>query len=103
MKYEGRLSGLKLLTGSSDVENAHILAGHLQGDQMSAASKEVLLFSTCRKVFAGVVGAQSPRDPLWVALRQTGLIDTLLKTLVKQDVRESKLLVSSQYHRKCGL
>ncbi|KAG9040439.1 hypothetical protein FS837_000615 [Tulasnella sp. UAMH 9824] len=92
MKYEGRSSGLKLLTGRSDVENAHILAGHLQGDQMSAASKEVLLFSTCRKIFGGVVGAQSPRDPIWVALRQTGLIETLLKTLVKQDVRESKLL-----------
>ncbi|KAG9032164.1 hypothetical protein FS837_002794 [Tulasnella sp. UAMH 9824] len=92
MKYEARLSGLKLLTGRSDAENVRILASHLQEQQTSAASKEMIFFSTCRKVFGPVKDVQLPSSPLWVALRETDLIQTLLQVLIKQDLWKSKLL-----------
>ncbi|KAG8928658.1 hypothetical protein FRC01_005602 [Tulasnella sp. 417] len=91
MKYEGRLMGLNLLTGRTRAENAHILARNLQGN-FSPESKEVLFFSTCRKVFGGLYRVHSPTHPLWLALRQTGLIETLLQTLIKQEVRESEVM-----------
>lgn len=93
-EYAGSSRALDLLTGRSPAENAHILAAYLQGDQESAPSKEVLLFSTCRKVFGGLNSIKSPSDSLWVALRQTGLIEILLDTLIKQDVWESEQPVS---------
>ncbi|KAG8946445.1 hypothetical protein FRC00_009567, partial [Tulasnella sp. 408] len=91
MKYKGRLVGRNLLTGRTDAENAHILAGLLQGDAPTV-SKEVLFFSTCRKVFGGLYRAHSPTHPLWLAIRETGLIETLLQLLIKQEVRESPLM-----------
>ncbi|KAG9040440.1 hypothetical protein FS837_000609 [Tulasnella sp. UAMH 9824] len=91
MKYQGRLVGRNLLTGRTDAENAHILASHLQGDA-ATVSKEVLFFSTCRKVFGGLYRAHSPTRPLWLAIRETGLIETLLQLLTKQEVRESPLM-----------
>lgn len=95
MKYEGRLWGRNLLTGRSQAENAHILAAYLEGDPKLAASKEVLLFSTCREIFGGLHGTQSPSHPLWIAVRQTGLIENLLDTLIKQEGRKSETLVST--------
>ncbi|KAG8920732.1 hypothetical protein FRC00_009601, partial [Tulasnella sp. 408] len=91
MKYKGRLMGRNLLTGRTDAENAHILAGLLQGDAPTV-SKEVLFFSTCRKVFGGLYRAHSPTHPLWLAILETGLIQTLLQLLIKQEVRESPLM-----------
>ncbi|KAG8912435.1 hypothetical protein FRC00_004508, partial [Tulasnella sp. 408] len=91
MKYEGRFAGRNLLIGRTDAENAYILARHLQGET-PAPSKEVLFFSTCRAVFGGLSRARSPTHPLWVALRETGLIETLLQVLIKQEVRESNLM-----------
>ncbi|KAG9032163.1 hypothetical protein FS837_002793 [Tulasnella sp. UAMH 9824] len=92
IKYEGRLWGRNLLTGRNRAENAHILAAYLQGDPKLATSKEALMFSTCREIFGGLHGTQSPTDPLWVAVQQTGLTDNLLDTLIKQEVRKSSTL-----------
>ncbi|KIO27712.1 hypothetical protein M407DRAFT_23027 [Tulasnella calospora MUT 4182] len=92
LKYEGRLAGLNLLTGRTDAENARILASHLQRPEVPAESKEILLFSTCRKVFGGLYRAHSPTHPLWVALRETSLIETLLQVLIRHEVRDSKLM-----------
>ncbi|KAG8899665.1 hypothetical protein FRC01_010422, partial [Tulasnella sp. 417] len=95
-KSGGRLLGLDLLTGRTDAENAYILAGHLQGPQAPMASKEILFFSTCRKVFGGLYRAQLPTHPLWVALRETGLIQTLCQVLIKQEVRETNLMAKEE-------